>query len=72
MVEVFKTNVNEKHQAEVLVKQIQFLFHHYVANFDLHDCDKILRVRSTNGKVANAEIIQLVNHWGFEAEVLPD
>ncbi len=46
MVEVFKTNVQEATHAEKLVN---LLYQHFPArkiNFDLEDCDKILRIDS--------------------------
>ena len=48
MVEVFKTNVKDRDQAKMLIDQIQKTFTDFTANFDLEDCDKILRVKSTN------------------------
>jgi hypothetical protein len=48
MIEVFKTNVEEAVQAEKLVDILLDHFPDNKINFDLHDCDKILRVE---GKV---------------------
>ncbi len=46
MVEVFKTNVEDSSHADLLIEQIHKTYTHYTANFDLEDCDKILRVES--------------------------
>lgn len=46
MVEVFKTNVQEEDEAKQI---IQYLLEHFPEskiNFDLDDCDKILRIES--------------------------
>lgn len=51
MVEVFKTNVEESVHACMLVDQIHKTFKNYKANFDLEDCDKILRVECTTGDI---------------------
>ncbi len=72
MVEVFKTNICDRIHARLLVDQIHAQFSHYKANFDLEDCDRILRVQSVAGKVQADALMQLVREFGFHAEVLPD
>lgn len=72
MIEVFKTNVQNRQQAAMLVSRIHNSFRHYKANFDLDDCDHILRVVSTSGLVEAGYLIQLLNGLGYTAEVLPD
>jgi hypothetical protein len=72
MVEVFKTNVIEHDDANMLVYHIHQNFGEYKANFDLEDCDRILRVKSSTGQVEAAVLINLLKELGFDAEVLPD
>ncbi len=72
MVEVFKTNVEDWEEAQRLLAQIHRNFLHYRANFDLEDCDKILRVKSTTDYIQAAALIRLLRESGFDAEVLPD
>lgn len=72
MVEVFKTNVQDARQANLLIDQIHKNFMDYKANFDLEDCDNILRVKSTTSYIEPAPVINLLQHFGFIAEVLPD
>lgn len=72
MVEVFKTNVTARRQARWLLHQIHATFTHYRANFDLDDCDKVLRVESRTGFVSPPGLIALLHQAGFQAEVLPD
>ncbi|GEO03463.1 hypothetical protein AAE02nite_11270 [Adhaeribacter aerolatus] len=72
MVEVFKTNVHHPGQAHMLLNQIHRLFKNYKANFDLDDCDKILRVKCDSGYIQPAALINLLQDFGFKAEVLPD
>jgi hypothetical protein len=71
MVEVFKTNVTDSRQAQLLVDAIQASFANCTANFDLDDCDRILRVVSKSFVQQSAVIALLYGH-GFHAEVLPD
>lgn len=72
MIEVFKTNVKERSQAKMLVDQIHKIFEGHEANFDLEDCDKILRVKCLSGYIQPSTFIRLLNDFGFHAEVLPD
>lgn len=72
MVEVFRTNVCDRAHAQKLVEQIQTIFSHYSANFDLDDCDKILRVKSNTGSVEPSSVIKLMGELGFVAEILPE
>lgn len=72
MVEVFKTNVSSRDQANRLLAQIHDTFSHYSANFDLWDCDQVLRVKSKHGDIQPLPLILLLKEAGFSAEVLPD
>ncbi len=72
MVEVFKTNVVEQDHANMLIAQIHQTFDHYRANFDLADCDNILRIKSASGSIQPSLLINLIKDLGFDAEVLPD
>lgn len=72
MVEVFRTNVQHHDHANMLIDQIHQVFTDYKANFDLDDCDRILRIKSVNGLVHTSPVIELLKYYGFDAEVLPD
>ena len=72
MVEVFKTNVKDRDHANMLIDQIHKTFKTYEANFDLHDCDNILRVKSKTGAIHATLLIDLLNDHGFDAGILPD
>ena len=72
MVEVFKTNIQNWEEARAVLARIHKHFSGYLVNFDLEDCDKILRVESHTDIVEAEPIIDIVNSFGFEAEVLPD
>ncbi|WP_300598465.1 hypothetical protein [Niabella sp.] len=45
-IEIFKTNVFDKATARVLVKNLKRIYPRSKINFDLEDCDKILRIES--------------------------
>ena len=72
VVEVFKTNVRNTDHAQMLVDQIHRNFRSYKANFDLEDCDRILRVVSLKGVVQVSALLQLLKKFGVDAEVLAD
>jgi hypothetical protein len=72
MVEIFKTNVTDRIDASMIADAIHETFDGYKANFDLHDCDNVLRVQSQSGYVDPEPVIRLVKYLGFSAEVLPD
>lgn len=68
MVEVFKTNVQEQHQAGELMVMLAQKFPLSKINFDLEDCDKILRVEAEI--IAQEEIMTLMRRNGYQCFVL--
>jgi len=72
MVEVFKTNVQDPYQAKMLIDHIHATFREYRANFDLEDCDKILRVVSPDGFIQSSRLMDLLSNFGVHSEVLSD
>ncbi len=72
MVEVFKTNIEELLQAKWLMSKIHETFSHYEVNFDLDDCDNILRVECSRGLVEPRILIAFLKKYGCTAEVLKD
>ena len=72
MIEVFKTNVASPDQATMLMDQIHQNFSGYKVNFDLDDCDKILRVKTTAKDIESESLINFLKEFGCHAEVLPD
>ena len=68
MIEVFKTNVKETEQAKKIVTVLLEHFPGNKINFDLHDCDNILRIE---GKTfCKEKVITLVIENGFSCDVL--
>ena len=72
MIEVFKTTVTEHVHAMMLIDMIHKTFVEYRANFDLQDCDHILRVISSTNTIQAENVINLLKEFGFEGSVLPD
>ncbi|MEP6931734.1 MAG: hypothetical protein ABI850_17050 [Flavobacterium sp.] len=63
IVEVFKTNVQRESEKNYVTAIIQSQFPDYKINFDLEDCDKILRVEGPELEPKN--IIDYVNCLGY-------
>ena len=68
MVEIFKTDVHDVLQAEKIIEVLSIRFPAFMINFDLHDCDKIPRVKGESIPVN--EIEGLVSANGFHCSVL--
>ena len=68
MVEAFKTNIQKKAQSKMLLSVLSEAFPSFKINFDLSDCDKVLRVEGDNMEALR--IMMLVKEYGFNCEVL--
>jgi hypothetical protein len=68
MVEVFKTNVSDPIAAKRLMKTLLNNLPASKVNFDLHDCDCILRIESP--EIIPSKIVELVKSKGFQCKVL--
>jgi hypothetical protein len=72
MVEVFKTNIRTRAQAQAIENSLLDAFDGYQINFDLEDCDRIMRIRSHYGPVDSERVCRIALAVGFEASVLSD
>jgi hypothetical protein len=68
MVEVFKTNVQKKTQSKMLLSILSEAFPSLKINFDLSDCDKVLRIEGDHMEALR--IVMLVKEYGFNCEIL--
>ena len=68
VIEVFKTNVADEHSAGRILAELGVLLPGYRINFDLQDCDKILRVEGDF--VDTMLILAVLEKNGFACEVL--
>jgi len=68
MIEVFKTNVCKAEKSESILQKLLLQFPGNKINFDLEDCDKILRVEGEN--IFSGQIIELLNREGHLCEIL--
>jgi hypothetical protein len=72
MVEIFKTNVKNKKQAGKVLKTLSNRLPAYLFNFDLDDCDRILRVKSAGPPIETVSVIKLVKDQQVEIILLND
>jgi hypothetical protein len=68
VVEVFKTNVLKNGQSKKVLDLLLKNWPSSKINFDLSDCDKILRVEGDQIEIE--KIVLLVNACGFTCELL--
>ncbi|EKT3958383.1 hypothetical protein NTJ28_002394 [Flavobacterium psychrophilum] len=68
MIEVFKTNIQEQQIANNIVRQLLKHYPEGKINFDLEDCDKILRIEYVTIDIP--KVIKLLNENEFQCEVL--
>jgi hypothetical protein len=71
-VQVFKTDVQDRQMARHIIHFLQQNFSQCRINFDLDDCDKILRIESWQGSIEEAKIRLLVAKYGYHCEPLRD
>ena len=68
MVYVFKTTVKNKKQIKKIAQEINKIAEIQNWNFDLEDCDKILRIEATI--INPTEVSNLLNSFGFNCNEL--
>ncbi|QKJ32109.1 hypothetical protein HQ865_20855 [Mucilaginibacter mali] len=68
MIEVFKTDVQQPGTANLLIAKLILLFPGSKVNFDLEDCDRVLRVEGE--EICCEKIEALLKTCGYCCEVL--
>ena len=68
MVEIFKTNINDQGIADSILENLMREMPTAEINFDLDDCDRILRIK--DGHICVETIIQLLQKLGFACQLL--
>lgn len=69
MIEVFKTNVLFQKDALQIVDILKKIMTNAKINFDLEDCDKILRIEGNN-TFKNKDIMNFLKGLGYNCEIL--
>ena len=68
MIEVFKTNVQKVQQAVTLMDELSLHFPGSKINFDLDDCNKILRIEGIH--FLAEKVMLLLKENGFKCRLL--
>ena len=68
MIEVFKTDVQSAEQSKPLIRKLKNNIPRGCINFDLEDCDKVLRVEGDGFSVE--AVIKLLHKNGHHCEIL--
>ena len=68
IVEIFKTNVSDQQLANKIIMDLNQLFPDYNINFDLEDCDRILRIDCEF--LLSERVISILKEKGFSCEEL--
>lgn len=67
---VYKTNVDEKSEADAILDNIREQLPDVEPSFDLEDCDNVLRVESINGRIDGTQIEAIMKEAGFQIKTL--
>ena len=68
MVEVFKTNVEDPAQAAKLVGLLRKRITNSSVNFDLEDCDKVLRIEGP--EISLPLVVGILKDYGYKCQPL--
>lgn len=71
-IEVFKTNITCPEKAKRLVILINKKFAGCNANFDLDDCDNVLRIVSSKDCITASHFIDWLKNYECCADILPE
>ena len=69
-VEVFRTNLETPAAAQTLAIAIGAHFPTYYITFDLEDCDRILRIKATDGPVDLEQLLKIFQPFSFDIQRL--
>jgi hypothetical protein len=68
IVEVFKTSIENQYDSSLVSNVLYVMYPEAKINFDLEDCDKILRIE--HSFVSIEEVTKMVKALGHQCEVL--
>lgn len=70
IVEVFKTNVKSTDVAQFAIQKLKELLPDAKINFDLDDCDHILRIEALHSEIEVDAIVNYAKKMNIQIEVL--
>lgn len=72
IVEIFKTDVTDDLKSSIIVRMLNERFPSYIVNFDLDDCDRILRVESRKEDIDIPTLIEFVSDLKTQITLIED
>lgn len=69
MIVIFKTDVQFQKDAQLIVCSLELKLSNTKINFDLEDCDKILRIEGVS-KAKNKCVMNFMQQLGFNCQLL--
>ncbi len=72
IVEIFKTDVTDNNKGSVILRMLNEKFPSYIANFDLDDCDKVLRIESHSDDIDIESVIEFVSNLKTQITLIED
>lgn len=72
IVQIFKTDVQDQKDAKRIILFLHQNYSHCKVNFDLDDCDKILRIESQLESVKESTVQLVVAGYGYNCEPLQE
>jgi SAM-dependent methyltransferase len=70
MIVIFKTDIQDQNQADKVYRALKNILPDAKINFDLEDCDKILRIENLN--VDSSTVVSVLEELGFLGKPMPD
>ena len=70
MVEVFKTNIDNEDEVDLILFKLGNVFPEFRINFDLEDSDKVMRIESPDSNIEVKSVIGFMNSFGFYCKPL--
>jgi len=72
VVEIFRTNVSHASEANSITRNLRGHFPSCKINFDLDDCDRILRIEGRGCDINITSILEIVKAHHYDIELIMD
>jgi len=72
VVEIFKTNVSDAFEANIVIRELRGHFPLCKITFDLDDCDRILRIEGREFDINITAILEIVKAYHYDIELILD
>lgn len=70
MIEIFRTTIKRKKDARMVISGLKVILPDSFINIDLEDCDKVLKIVTSNQSIDKGKIFKILNQYNFHCEIL--